>query len=296
MTVNVKYNINGDKNNAATFKTIQVTGTQGALVMIDNPDTLNGSPVLAGYKPEVSQMPLIWEKNAVKEVTFNYVEIPPVNPLTAAKAAAQGVTELAAQDPALADQAAVIAAIQSAVVAAVNNGNVTVQVAANGTPAYTPVVNGTNADHDGTDGTLTVDITLSADGFDDVTITGQVITAKAKPYVQTPADIANGKIAAAKAALTKTAIEAKLTTAQDASLTETAAVALVQTAATGVLTDTGTTVAGVSVAVVAKTGGTYTAPSAGNTAGSVEVTLTITLDPGTAETFDLTISIPSSVT
>ena len=73
MTVNVKYNINGDKNNAATFKTIKVTGTQGALVMIDNPDTLNGSPVLVGYRPEVSKMPLIWEKNAVKEVTFNYV-------------------------------------------------------------------------------------------------------------------------------------------------------------------------------------------------------------------------------
>ena len=69
---------------------------------------------------ETGGIPLFWEKNATgKYVVFTYEKdapVPPVNPLTAAKAAAEGVDELAGKEALLI--AASIAVLISARVAA----------------------------------------------------------------------------------------------------------------------------------------------------------------------------------
>ena len=71
VVINVKF---PGSDSADYWRTIQVAKpTTGTLVMIDNPDTLNGSPIMAGYTPKLSQIPVTWERNATnKSVTFEY--------------------------------------------------------------------------------------------------------------------------------------------------------------------------------------------------------------------------------
>ena len=302
--VRIKIGANGE---ASTWRTIQVARPSDGsdYVTIPTPEVIKHGPgggpsIMPGWHVvETGGIPFFWEKNATgKYVVFTYEKDAPVNPLNAAKAAAQAVTELAAQDVPYANEAAIIAALKTAIDTAIGDASVTVAIAQNGTPAYTPVVNGTNADRDGTDGTLTVDITLSAGGFDNVTITGQVITAKAKPYTPSAADIANDKIAAAKTAIGTITLDA---TANADATDQDAAIALVQAKAEAKLAAAGTDVTGVTVLVEAGSTPNFQAPVDGagasgtaGTSGTVTVKITISCTNGTPDVQDdVVIAIPA---